>query len=73
MPPLGLNLGLIDSHFEGKGVGERIVGTWHVSYTSGGVQYAQAFISMAQRRHRMGEHQQTDPGRQHLHGVVEDG
>ena len=44
MPPLGLNLGLIDSHFEGKGVGERIVGTWHVSYTSGGVQYAQAFI-----------------------------
>jgi hypothetical protein len=43
MVPVALEQPFI-AHFEGKGAGERIVGTWHVVYTSGGSPFAQAFI-----------------------------
>ena len=42
--PLALEQSALPSHFEGRGVGERIVGTWHVAYSAGGSVYAQAFI-----------------------------
>jgi hypothetical protein len=42
--PLGLEQRPFTGHFEGKGAGERIVGTWHVVYTAGGSPFAQAFI-----------------------------
>jgi hypothetical protein len=44
MAPLALGQPSLTSHFEGKGAGERIVGTWHVVYTAGGSPFAQAFI-----------------------------
>jgi hypothetical protein len=44
MVPLALEQQPFTGHFEGKGAGERTVGTWHVVYTSGGAPFAQAFI-----------------------------
>jgi hypothetical protein len=44
MTPLALEQRPFTSHFEGRGAGERIVGTWHVVYTAGGAPFAQAFI-----------------------------
>jgi len=44
LAPLMLEQRPFVSHFEGKGAGERIVGTWHVVYTAGGSPFAQAFI-----------------------------
>jgi hypothetical protein len=42
--PVALEQQSFTGHFEGKGAGERIVGTWHVVYTAGGAPFAQAFI-----------------------------
>lgn len=44
LTPLALEQHQFSGHFEGKGAGERIVGTWHVIYSAGGSAYAQAFI-----------------------------
>ncbi|MGO9947908.1 MAG: hypothetical protein ACLPWG_13775 [Steroidobacteraceae bacterium] len=44
LAPLALEHRPFVSHFEGKGAGERVVGTWHVVYTAGGSPFAQAFI-----------------------------
>jgi hypothetical protein len=44
MAPLAVEQRPFTGHFEGKGAGERIVGTWHVVYTAGGAPFAQAFI-----------------------------
>lgn len=43
MAPLNLHQGPITSHFD-HDAGQNIVGTWHVTYTSGGSYFAQAFI-----------------------------
>src|SRR5579863_10148223 len=42
--PLALGRPSFTNHFEGKGAGERLVGTWHVVYTAGGAPFAQVFI-----------------------------
>jgi hypothetical protein len=44
MAPVALEQSVFSGHFEGKGAGERIVGTWHVVYSAGGAPFAQAFI-----------------------------
>lgn len=44
MIPLAPEHESASSEFEGRSVGERIVGTWHVVYTAGGSPFAQAFI-----------------------------
>jgi hypothetical protein len=44
MAPVALEQRSFIGQFEGKGAGERIVGTWHVVYSAGGAPFAQAFI-----------------------------
>jgi len=42
--PLQLDLGASASHFEGRNAAEKIVGTWHVAYTTVGGPPGEAFI-----------------------------
>src|ERR1700761_2243389 len=44
MPPVDLHQPSMENHWHREGAAEMIVGTWHVTYTSNGKYFAQAFM-----------------------------